>query len=297
MKKYLCLFLCLLLTFSLFGCSKEPEATDSTTVPATTQSANAPDQGVADATNSADSDNSKDPLRLPLLAISMPLIQKDFFHEDDTLLFSQIYQDVALIAPDAEAAEKVVMSLLYQIDLGQAYAQEIHGWAEEYYEPEHWFPYSHQQLYSPTRLDEKVLSLYGKEIAFSGGVHPNQIGLSASFDMVTGKLLTLEDILLDSNAATELSQLIIEDLTANRENYQLYDGYAAIMNERFGGTSDNWKEQPAWYLSSSGLCVYFSPYDIAPYAAGRMEFSISYKSLSGILSGHSLGENNRGGSR
>ena len=281
MKKYLCLVLCLLLTLSLFGCGKEPaETTASTTEPATSQITDTPDDTTADTTAAADSDV---PLRLPLLAISMPVIQEDFYSDDDALLFSQIYQDAALIAPDAEAAEQVVLNLLHQIDLGQSYAQEIHNWAEEYYDPDFWFPYSHQQLYAPTRLDEKVLSVYGKEIAFSGGVHPNKIGLSASFDMATGNLLRLEDVLLGSDAATELSQLIIEDLSANREDYQLYDGYASIVNERFGGTSDNWKTQPGWYFSDVGLCIYFSPYDIAPYVSGTILVEIPYSQLQDIL--------------
>ena len=285
MKRILCMMLCLLLMLSLFACGKTPaETTGSTDAPGP----NAPT--AADITAAPSDDTTAAPetdgqlLRLPLIAVSMPVIREDLAGDDGTLLFSHIYQDAALIAPDADAAEKVVLNLLNQIDMSQSYAQEIRDWAEEYYDPDStWNPYSYQLLYNPTRIDEKVLSLYGAEIAYSGGIHPNQVCVSASFDMVTGQLLQLDDVLAGSAAATELSQLIIEDLSENRENYQLYDGYATVVNERYGGVAANWMDQPAWYFSNTGLCVYFSPYDIAPYVAGPIVVEIPYGQLTDIV--------------
>lgn len=285
MKRLLCMTLCLLLTLSLFACGKAPDETTGSTAAPETDGPTTADTTIALADDStSDPETDSQPLRLPLIAVSLPIIREDLFHDDGTLLFSHLYQDVALIAPDAEAAEQVVLNLLNQIDMGQSFSQEVRGWAEEYYDPDvDWYSYSYQLLYNPTRIDEKVLSLFGAEVAYSGGHHPNTVCVSASFDMVTGTLLTLEDVLVDGSAATELSQLIIEDLTAHKKEYQLYDGYATVVNERYGGVAANWMDQPAWYFSNVGLCVYFSPYDIAPYVSGQILVEIPYDQLTDIV--------------
>lgn len=283
MKKTLCLLLCVIFTLSLCACKNAPAGAISST--ANTEASHTiaddttglPDITIQDTTPS-------EVLRLPMVAVSMPVIQEDTAAEDGTVIFSYIYQDVSLIAPDAAAAEKVVLNLLHQIDGGQSHAREIADWAAEYYDSgSAWYPYFYQLLYNPMRVDEKVLSLFGTEIAYSGGVHPNQICVSATFDMVSGELLQMDDILINDSAATALSQLIIESLTANKNEYQIYDGYASVINERYGGAADNWKDQTDWYLSSNGLCVYFSPYDIAPYVSGQIIVEIPYNQLSSIV--------------
>ncbi|MBQ9167012.1 MAG: DUF3298 domain-containing protein [Oscillospiraceae bacterium] len=285
MKKLLCLLLCAIFILSLCACEKAPVETTGSTVDSQASQIVADDTTGAPGTNDAADDSiDSEILRLPMVAISMPVIQEDTVAEDGTVIFSHIYQDASLIAPDADPAEKLVLNLLNQIDGGQSHAQEIAGWATEYYDPEElWYSYFYQLLYNPMRVDEKVLSLFGSEIAYSGGVHPNQICVSATFDMVSGELLQLDDILIDKSAATAFSQLIIEDLTANKDEYQLYDGYASVMNERFGGMAANWKDQTDWYFSNNGLCVFFSPYDIAPYVSGRIIVEVPYDQLSGIV--------------
>jgi hypothetical protein len=39
----------------------------------------------------------------------------------------------------------------------------------------------------------------------------------------------------------------------------------------------------SWYLSDTGLCFYFAPYEIAPYNAGTVVAQIPYELLNGLL--------------
>jgi hypothetical protein len=38
-----------------------------------------------------------------------------------------------------------------------------------------------------------------------------------------------------------------------------------------------------WYFSNKGLCIYFDPYEIAPFSSGVVTAEISYSKLTGIL--------------
>ena len=285
MKKMLCLLLALALC--LCGCTTaKPIDTTAEKADQTTAGNSSQTTAGSSDTDATELDETEpsDTIQLSLSAISLPILEKEIKAEDGTVLMIHSYQDVALIAPDAEMAEKIVLKLLQEIDNGNSLSEETLEFAkEDYGTREDWLPYFYQLLYIPERIDEKVLSLHGIEASYSGGVHPNQIDLSVNFDMVTGEILTLEDILTGADAATELSQMIIADLTENKEYYQLYEGYASVINNRYGGGSDEWKTNTFWYLSGTGLCVTFSPYDLAPYVVGPIQVVIPYSDLTGIL--------------
>ena len=42
-------------------------------------------------------------------------------------------------------------------------------------------------------------------------------------------------------------------------------------------------DDESWYFSQTGLCFYFSPYEIAPYASGVIVAEVPYEQLTGIL--------------
>ena len=280
MKKSYCILLCLILILSLSSCSLLPESTTDTQNHTENQTASTGSESPSASTSSDDAPIS---MQLPITAVSLPVNTEYTFAKDDTCIFFHTAQDVALIAPNAQVADQIVLKMLQKIDTPQLSLNEIITWAENNYTPsENWVPYFYQVRYNPVRLDEKVLSFYGNEVSYTGGIHPNRLSVSANYDMSNGELLTLGDILIDENAAYVLSQSIIDMMVENRDTFQLYDGFAATVTERFTGKAV-WAEQSDWYLSTKGLCVFFSPYDIAPYAVGSIVLEIPYQKLNGIL--------------
>lgn len=278
MKKVLCLILALALC--LCGCTS---GTPIDTTANTGDHQTTANSTTAETTEVIDTE-PQGPVQLPMSAISLPMLEHEIKGDDGEVLLIHNYQDVALIAPDAERAEEIVLKLLQEIDNGNSLANETLEYAKEDYGTRtDWLPYFYQLAYIPERIDEKVLSLHGVEASYTGGVHPNQIDISVNFDMVTGQILTLGDILTGSNAATELSQIIISDLTEMKDDYSLYDGYASVINSRYGGGSDQWESNTLWYLSGIGLCITFSPYELAPYVVGPIKVEIPYAELGGIL--------------
>lgn len=224
-------------------------------------------------------------LQLPMSAVFMPLIAEAPVYKDDVLVYSSTYQEISLTIPNADCAEAVIMDLLGRIDEMRVNSEDLKNWAlEEYQGQEYWMPYSTEVIYSPVRIDEKVLSLHGANFSFSGGVHPNYACISANYDLVTGKYLKLEDVLIDKVAADTLCQKIIDKLAEMAEEYYLYDDYIRTVDERFGTLFDPaWESTDYWYLSGEGLCVYFSPYEIAPYASGTIEVTFTYEELDGLI--------------
>lgn len=280
MKRIFCLLLTAAMILSLAACGKtpKPDAGD------TTQSPVPPDTTLPPETTLPE-DTSPETVQLPMTAVFMPLVTEEKTAADGTVIFRSTYQDVSLTLPDPDSADTIILDLLQRIDSNHETDSQLLSWAEqEYNGQEYWTPYFSETIYSPVRMDEKVLSLYGTSMSYGGGVHPNYFCISVSYDLATGEPLTLADVLLDQAAADTLCGMIIEELDAIREEYYLYDGYERTVNERYGTVFDTtWEPTEAWYLSDEGLGIYFSPYDLAPYASGEINLVFPYETLTGIL--------------
>lgn len=280
MKRLIPILLCMVLL--LAACGSKPNAEDTTLgTPETT----VPEITSATPQTTAPEETEPRNPQLPMSAVFMPLISESPVYKDDTLVYSSIYQEISLTIPDADCADEVILDLLSRIDEMRASDEELKLWAQEDYQgQEYWMPYSTEVIYSPVRIDEKVLSLYGTTFSYSGGVHPNYGCISANYDLATGKYLKLEDVLIDKVASDTLCQKIIDKLGEIAEEYYLYDDYIRTVDERFGTLFDpTWESTDDWYLSGEVLGIYFSPYEIAPYASGTIEVTFTYEELDGII--------------
>ncbi|HEX2944844.1 MAG TPA: WG repeat-containing protein [Clostridia bacterium] len=96
-------------------------------------------------------------------------------------------------------------------------------------------------------------------------------------DLKNGSVYQLKDLFKSgSNYAKVLSDIVgkqMRDRMAVDPENNLY------WTEDYKGIQ---KDQP-FYITGDSLVLYFTPYEIAPYAAGFPEFSIKFDELSGIL--------------
>lgn len=123
-----------------------------------------------------------------------------------------------------------------------------------------------------------ALSMQFMEYLYLGGAHPNSWRYSFTFDLETGKELTLSDLLNpdNPNAREELIALftqalrenIIEPTDPERNIRRVFDG-------EYGYN--------LWHFSKDGLQITYSPYVIASYAAGYIIAIVPYEKLGGIL--------------
>lgn len=270
MKKTISLLLSAALLLGLVSCGRETVYWDPT------YNISIPTQGT--------SPTETQPQQLPMVSVSMPVITQDYTADDGTVIYKHTSQNISLIIPDPEVADKVILDFLNRTDM-QSSVDFVHSTASDTYKDgvmSHYLPYWTQITYAPVRIDSSVLSLYGSYVQYSGGAHPIESAKTASYDLITGEALSLTDILTEKADADTLSKLVSNALAlyAKQNSVTLYTGYEATVKELF---SKPLIEITNWCLNARGLCFAFSPYEIGPYSAGCILANIPYEDLTGIL--------------
>lgn len=270
MKKIIALLLTAVLLSGLVGCGKETVQWDPTyKIPTSTQDTSPTDM---------------QPQQLPMVCVSLPVVTQDYCADDGAVIYKHTNQNISLIVPDPEVADKVILDFLNRTDL-QDTVDSVYSSATGAYTDaimSKALPYWTQITYSPTRIDSGVLSLFGSFVQYSGGAHPMESAKTVNYDLVTGNTLSLTDILTENSDTDTLCLLVLKALESyqNEMSFTLYDGYEATVTELFKKPLE---EITNWYLTSEGLSFAFSPYEIGAYTYGIIPASIPYADLTGIL--------------
>lgn len=264
MKKILLILLC---TLILTGCTSEQR--EEPTRP--------PVQVITESEIETSPDNGD----TALISVSVPATLDSYYLEDGTLLFSYIGQHMQMIHPNEELSDRIILDFLNRVDAGIPYAETAYMDAQTDYEfRSDWYPYFHHVLYSPTRIDEDVLSLSGIQNYYTGGMHGNLSVVAANYDMQTGDVLTWGSIMHENAEADDFIQIISQKLADMEDEYLLYEDYESVVQDRFN-VDENFFED--FYFTDTGLVFYFSPYEIAPYASGIITIEIPYHELTGFI--------------
>jgi len=265
--------LTLITALLLCGCGKEKQSPVNDDVNAATDHA-----GIA-----ADSPVNDNPgyVRQPMVAISVPIINETMLADDGTTICNYAYQNMYITVPDQQIADTVIIDFLNRQDADHAAAKAISDQAASNYSgQENWVPYSYKSLYSPTRLDHSVLSLYGESATYLGDSHPQIECNTINYNMVSGEVLTLGSILYNVDALETLCDLVIQNMAALKDTSLLYDEYPEIVRHRFS-REESYDED--WFFTETGLSFFFSPYEVAPYVSGIVIVEIPYSELSGVI--------------
>lgn len=133
--------------------------------------------------------------------------------------------------------------------------------------------YEYQTEVMVTRNTRGVLSLLYPSYTYTGGAHPNTLMYAQTFDLQTGKQLTLSDLVRDDVRATWIQReqralLLSEygDALFDREEAEKLAG-GSLKGEAASSTSA-YQTANAWYLVGNTLVRYYQSYEIAPYSAG-----------------------------
>ena len=275
MKKLLILLLCSILILS--GCANKQESTP--TIPRNAPES-APEIQIEPAIEEITEPIVTEETNTHLLSVAVPASTERYIAEDGTELFAYTAQHMELLLPNEEVADKVILDFLYRVDEGRLDAEGIMHAAQADYDPTaNWYPYFYQTLYSPTRIDHSVLSLFGTLNSYSGGTHGSLSCDSANYDLSTGDILTLGSIMHMDADKNQFIELIIDKLS-NDNALQLFDGFEEGVYNRLGGDENLYED---FYFTTTGLTFFFAPYEIAPYSAGIITVEIPYEELPGLI--------------
>lgn len=272
MKKLIVLLLAFCILISQTACKKKTQKpADQTDIPTN------PVTGTNDLTYNPPMETDD-----TLISVSVPAITDNTIHADGTTLFQYTYQNMSLVLDKPQVADKIILDFLKRVDNTSATADSTKEMALSAYNgSQNWIPYLYHITYSPTRIDHKVLSLFGNNVVFSGAGHPERTCVSASYDLLTGDVLTLASIMHKDATVQQIFDLVIIELEKIAKSNYLYNDYQSNVKNRFMNSDPAHDE--LWYFSQTGLCFYFAPYEIAPYSSGVITVEIPYAKLTKLV--------------
>lgn len=288
MKKQITIILTFALVIALVGCSKAPEATDPSTSTAqvltpsiTTEQSTTPTTVSTVATTPATKPTAAPNIATEtMIAVHVNITTEDTTDKNGTVLFRSISQDMRLTLNNAEIADKIKNSFGNRSDIAQTIATMKASAKSAYNGSADWNAHYYSLTYNPQRVDQKVLSLSGDEIKFTGAAHAEKTPKGANYDITTGDVLTLASIMTTEASTDDFCNLVLEALAERAEGDVLYESYADGVRHRF--TADPTQDEK-WYFTTTGLCFFFEPYEIGPYNSGVITAEIPYEKLSGLV--------------
>lgn len=268
MKKQIGFILALSMAIALVGCTKAPANGPK------------PTETIAPTQTTATTPTAPSGPAETMIAVDVGVTTQDTTAENGTVLFQRTNQKMHLILNNAEVADKITKDFLNRLDIEQDAATVEAAAKAAYNGNANWMPYFYGFTYNPQRIDQKVLSFYGDKVKFTGAAHPERSRKGANYDLATGDVLTLASIMTTEATAEDFCKLVLDALAERAEGDFLREGYAEDVKRRF--TADPTQDEN-WYFTTSGLCFYFDPYEIAPYASGVITAVIPYEKLSALL--------------
>ncbi|HEY4430138.1 MAG TPA: DUF4163 domain-containing protein [Paenibacillus sp.] len=124
--------------------------------------------------------------------------------------------------------------------------------------------YDYSQTYVVTFNREGVLSVVVDQYGYSGGAHGGTLRTGHTFSLKDGKKIELKDLL---KAEPNYKQKLDKMLKASTKDI--------AFPESTGGLTEN----PAFFVSESGLAIFYQQYEIAPYAAGIPTYTFNFSSI------------------
>lgn len=134
--------------------------------------------------------------------------------------------------------------------------------------------FSTRDAVTVSRVDGQVISVLWTVSDYLGGAHGSTMTTTWVFDTESGEPLSLANVTGDYDAlAQRLTERVSAEISADPDGYfpQAADQIPQLL------------ETGSWYFSDEGLVLLASPELLAPYAAGTLEFTVSYADLEGLL--------------
>lgn len=121
----------------------------------------------------------------------------------------------------------------------------------------------------------KVVSITMGSYSYAGGAHPNSYVSVLNFDLKTGKTLTWEDFITDQQS---FEKMVEKEFRKARELPN-----NANLNEEGYFWGEQFKLPTNFELQQEGIYFWYNPFEVAAYALGPTDFTITYADLGKLV--------------
>jgi hypothetical protein len=133
-------------------------------------------------------------------------------------------------------------------------------------------PYGAFLKYTISYNQNCVLSSYHDQYTYTGGAHGSTLRFGTTYSLKTGRVLPLSYWFKNNYKQRVLEEVTKQaDLMNAQQPGLLFEDYRKLLVDTFN--------EDSYYLSPEGLVFYYGQYDIAPYVAGIITFTIPYSQL------------------
>ena len=198
----------------------------------------------------------------------------------DALLKQQLYEDFSTEGQPAVKSDAALRKLIDRFVAESAdglknYAAEKSAINELYDNTDFSFQYQRGRL-ATFRLFHD---------SYTGGAHSNYAESYITVDLEKRRVLNIADIVAEGKLAALdalLQKRYDEFILANNQEYDGNNG-AALIRQHKEIFSKKAELTDSFELTADGLAFHYSPYEIAPFAAGVVKLTVTPDELKGIL--------------
>lgn len=140
-------------------------------------------------------------------------------------------------------------------------------------------PYCSEVTAEVVRIDDDIFSVIQSYYSFAGGAHPAHGSYSIHLDPVRGSTITLQNVLKDVEGAPDIIRnAVFKEYPDMKETIEEYGSWNDYEDEKMSDPFYRMLAEDTYCfeLNEEGLYINFSPYQIAPYAAGYLEVTLPY---------------------
>lgn len=145
---------------------------------------------------------------------------------------------------------------------------------EEYASVDFAMPWTLEAYSEVLRADDHWFVLAVDTYVFTGGAHPNSFRMILNYDLKTGRLFSLDEVIKDKRAFSAVAEAIFRKEKGIQQDTPL---------EQAGFFMEDFKLATQFALRPAGLLLFYNTYEIAPYVVGVTEFEIPYEQIQGMI--------------
>jgi len=192
--------------------------------------------------------------------------------------------------PDLSAMEKINSKILKELlrpigseknnknfeELMQNFVDEYKNFKEEF--PEAQQEWEIKRNAANNFNDDNILSCTFREYSYLGGAHPNTFSTFTNFNLKSGEILDLSDILIDGflNELNDIAEPIFRKEKDLKEDINLTEAGFWFDDDEFSVNNN-------FSIGKDGLSFLYNNYEITSYAYGPTKIFIPYKSIKKLI--------------